>query len=322
MDLKKGAQIGPFVIIDSLRRGGMAEVYIAYAKNPDGEEGTPVVLKISRIDSQHPRYGNALKLEVDIISRLSHPYIIKAIPLPLGTRSDPFVARAVEMDGHPWFYAMEYLRGGALAGYLKQGKKLPLDLSSKITLCLIDAVAYLHSMKIAHLDIKPENVLLRSPLVKGAPIEPILIDFGVAARTIQGDATGGTLIAMSPEYLKKSKGLTAPEITIDLAKVDIYALGVAIYRMWTGQYPFGGMTERSLTSSIMNTVPQPPHSINPALPRETDQLIMYWLAKDPRDRPSLAEIKEQLAVWGDGLSQVPDTLHPPQSNGWFPFRKK
>jgi len=283
----------------------MAEIFLARSS----EFKNDVCLKVSRMDSrQQPAYGNALKLEADILSKLSHQNVLKLLPLPLSAKFDPYVARAVGITGQPWYCAMELMKGGSLSALQKDAKKFPLDVTCAIGVQLINALYYLHSVRVAHLDMKSENVLLRYPLVKGARVEPVLIDFGVSARSMYGDASGGTLMVMSPEYLRRSKGMLAPEVNLDLGKVDIYALGVLMYKLWTGQYPFGGLTERSLTSSILNTSPQSPCALNPGLPRGVDQLMRRWLSKDPRERPNLPKLKYQLSYWAGGLTHMQESL--------------
>jgi serine/threonine protein kinase len=283
----------------------MAQIYRARHQDTRVE----VAIKVSLSESLDPTNKNALRREVDILTCLNHPGVIRVLPIPLkGAKEQPYMARAFTLSGQPWFYVMEYLQGGSLEGILREVKKIPLSLASAIGVRLADALAYIHGCGVAHLDVKPENVVVRCPLVKNATIEPVLIDFGVAAQTKQSNATGGTLITMSPEYIRKVRGELAPEQKIDFKRVDIYALGVVTYRMWTGQYPFRGITERSLTSAILHEAVQSPRAINPELPRQTEDLMMEWLAKDPFARPSLEEIRRELTYLTAGLTCVPQNI--------------
>ena len=314
--LTKGTRIGPFVVIEPMSKGGMAQIYRAH--NPLLRQD--VALKVSLVESknQFQQNSNALRLEVDILSRLNHPGIIRILRVPLeSAKEQPYMACARRLPGSPWYYAMEYLSGGSLHASMKGSGFLPFSLASAIGYRLAEALTYIHSRGVVHLDIKPENVLMRYSLLKGALIEPVLIDFGVAAHTKEINASGGTLITMSPEYIRKIRGELDPQIRVDLEKVDIYALGVVIYRLWTGQYPFGGLTQGSLTSNILNGTLNPPRSINPSLPQQTDHLMQQWLAKDPIARPTLSEIKDTLKYFAAGINQVPVDVVPKKKKSWF-----
>jgi eukaryotic-like serine/threonine-protein kinase len=307
MTISKGSHIGPYIIEETLKKGGMAQLYRGRLQNAHQE--VAIKVNLSEEDSHNPQNKNALRQEVDILTRLDHPGVIRIQRIPLrGAKEQPYMARELKIPGHPWYYVMEFLPGGSLSSLLKDVKKIPFSLASAIGLRSLDALVYIHSRGIVHLDLKLENVLLRRPLVQGSAIEPVLIDFGVAAQTKQSNATGGTLITMSPEYIRKIRGELAPEQKVDLEKVDIYALGVVMYRMWTGQYPFGGLTERSLSSAILHEAVQPPRKFNPELPIQVDSLLQQWLSKDPIARPSLEEIRRDLVRFAGGMTRVSDSF--------------
>lgn len=316
--LKKGTRIGSFVVIEALKRGGMAQIYHARMANSQRE----VALKVSLVDSNgNLQNANALRKEVDLLTSLNHPGIIRLLLIHLEGAKEPlYMARAHQLTGQPWYYAMEYLSGGSLAGLLKDSARLPLSVGAVIGLKIAETLSYIHTRRIVHLDVKPENILLRYPLVKGAQIEPVLIDFGVASSSRHQSGGGGTLITMAPEYVQQARGESDPQFRVDLEKVDIYALGVVVYRMWTGQYPFGGLSERSLTSAIINGTVQLPTQVNPDLPRQTDTLMRAWLSKDPVYRPGLDEIKRELKYLSAGLTTMTQDLAPEKKkNGFWPF---
>ena len=127
---------------------------------------------------------------------------------------------------------------------------------------------------------------------------------------------------MAPEYVRLARGESDPSIKTDLEKVDIYALGVVVYRMWTGQYPFGGISERSLTSAILNATVISPTRVNPELPRQTDALMQAWLSKDPISRPSLDEIVRELKYLSAGLTTITqDLVTKTKKSGHWPFKR-
>ncbi len=310
--LDNGTQVGPFEILDVIKRGGMAQVYHARHRSTQTEFALKVNLTDTRAAQQN---SNSLRQEVDLLTSLNYPGIVRPQLIHLeGAREPAYMARASQIDGQPWYYAMEYLRGGSLEKHIKDIGALPFNLSALLMWRVAATLEYLHSRKVAHLDIKPDNIVLRYPLRKHERIEPVLIDFGVAARITHQNASGGTLITMSPEYIRKLRGELDPQIPIDLEKVDIYALGVVTYRLWTGKYPFDDITNRGLTSAILNrTIPNPTR-LNPNLPKQADDLMKAWLSKNPADRPNLTEIQKQLQYFTAGMKRLEEDLAPPQSN--------
>jgi serine/threonine protein kinase len=136
--------------------------------------------------------------------------------------------------------------------------------------------------------------------VSGSYLEPVLIDFGVAARSEFVRANGGSLQTMSAEYINYSRNTTAPEVKVDFQKVDVYSLGVVMYRMITGEYPFNAWGRDGLTSRIVKGSFDLPRTRNPKLPPEVDELMNRWISKEPIYRPSLIELNRKMLDWAGG----------------------
>jgi len=306
--LKTGSVIGPYIVEDKIGGGGMAVIYRAHLKH----SRQLVALKVNNtLSRQNQAMSNALRQEVDILTRLNHHGVIRPYLIPLeGAKDQRYLARATQLPDQPWYYAMEYLPGKSLAEMLKSIKRLPLPIAALIGARIADSIEYIHSRGVVHLDIKPENLLLRYPLIKDSLVEPVLIDFGVAAQTKSMDAQGGTIFMMPPEYIRRMRGDLDPQISIDLKKVDVYSLGVVMYRMVTGTYPYNGLSERTLTSAILNGTLQLPSEVNPEVPNSVDDFFRQWLAKDPSMRPSIIDFKNQLTYLSAGLTRVPVDIAP------------
>ncbi len=286
--VKINQKISQFVIKEILPEGsgGMAFVVrAAYAKNGHGD----VALKISRATNDR-FFMNALKAEVEILTRFSHPSIVRVVPIMSEIGRTLYYERATELEGYPWYFVMEYLAGGSLRDLLKNVNQLTVGEACAISSKVAAALGYVHSMGYAHNDVKTDNVLFRKVLDKGTPFEPVLIDFGIAAkvRRIQQDA--GALPWMSPERLNYVRGELAPEFQLDATKVDIYAVGVLLYRMLTTKMPFIGMTEGSLTSAILYKQPEDVRSQNPTVPPDLDEMIMTCMSKRPEFRPNVSDL--------------------------------
>jgi len=319
-NLQKGMKIGPYQVTDLMpTKGGMSTVVRA----SDIENGHEIALKVSRMDSSDPQYNNALRQEVDILKQLQHPGIVNLVKLPLGAKNDPFMARAIELPGSPWFYAMEFLKGEALSDLVRNYGGVPFRLGCLMGASLADALQYMHQKSYAHLDIKPENILLRYPLSKDTPVDPVLIDFGIAANTKLPNANGGgSLVTMAPERLRQTRKEIPPEVPLNLEKMDVYSLGVVVYRLWTGNYPFDGWSSRRTTNAIINQAVTPPKFHNPVIPEPANQFMLRWLSKKPENRPTMGEVRQSLLTWAKQAKDSPELNAFPKRKGLRLFKRK
>jgi eukaryotic-like serine/threonine-protein kinase len=219
-----------YQILKELPRGGQAMVYLALHLATKSK----VALKVLHPDFHHSaRAKRYFEQEVEFASRLHHPNIVAI--------RDSGVIQGL------YYFAMAYIRGEPLNHYLKA-----LDLSTQDKLVLFskicDAMAHAHQHGVIHRDLKPSNILVDE---RG---EPQVLDFGLAKsmdamnRTDEGPdfatLTGeirGTLAYMAPEQAEGHPN------SIDV-RTDVYALGVVLYRMLTGAFPY------DVSGSALNTL--------------------------------------------------------------------
>ncbi len=311
--LRVGASVGPYVIETLFRegRGGFSQVVVARRRSYEGEHEL-VALKfaktsapaVSRDQAEQlvQAYELALKNEVEILRRLKHPGIVRIYPIPFGNRNMPFVARAAGIEGQPWFFCMEYLAGGTVEALVEKNRLLPISLAVEIAQQVCLTLDYLHGQGYAHLDIKPHNIMLRAPLEEGVAPQAVLVDFGTAQkRGWSTDVEGGSIAYLPPERLREMQGTVAPELVLNNAAVDIYCLGVSLYRMLCECLPFSG-SRSHITTAILNDAPTRPSIHNPSLRShpDLDGLILQMMSKNPTERPSAKEVAEAL-----------DTIVPP-----------
>ena len=179
--------------------------------------------------------------------------------------------------------AMELVPGVTLRALV--GSRPPLNDVLHWSEQLANALAVAHAHDLIHGDIKPENVMVRDDgYVK-------LLDFGLALGTAP-DHRATTSLTGTPRYLSPEQCLGRPPTSAS----DIFAFGVVLYELTTGQHPFKAEGMLNLLQAIISTDPAPPISRNPKLPRALDRLIVAMLAKRPEERPGAGETAEWLAA--------------------------
>jgi serine/threonine-protein kinase len=254
-------RMGRYELLEPIGRGAMGQVYLGR----DPKINRIVALKAVNLAAEvepaelEEASRNFLR-EAEIAGRLSHPNIVTIYDVG-------------ETEGVAYI-AMEYLKGRHLSEFAVPERLLPpktvLDLLSRTA----DALDYAHAQNVVHRDIKPANIMYDS-IADGLKIT----DFGIArlidvARTRTGIVLG-TPAFMSPEQLegKNVNGHT-----------DLFALGVSLYQLLTGQLPFRGASMTKLMFVIANEPHESVTAVRPDLPECLNPIIDKALAKDPFDR--------------------------------------
>jgi serine/threonine-protein kinase len=297
-DLKNGLPIGGFRVIEVYPegRGGMSRVVRAAPRDGSAQE---VALKISRTGSNQEYFFAAIQKEVEVLQILDHPGVVGLIPVSKG--KNPYKERAIEILGAPWFFGMECLSGGSLDSYVRGIGPLTLEEVAAISCQVGQAILHVHNRGFSHNDIKPNNVLFRHPLQVGDFFDPVLVDFGVAVKTVRRQPDG-SVVYMAPERLLESYEPVAPELLVgqDLTKSDVWSLGVLFYRMLVGREPFMGISDRSITSAILRAMPESMLNKRRDIPREVDEFILEGcLIKDPKYRISLRQFNDFVKTYSN-----------------------
>jgi serine/threonine protein kinase len=297
-----GTQIGPYTIVRALHtgKGGMARVYIAkLAPGPEGQEQI-VALKFAipadrNVSGERAEFfKEALSNEVEILKRLRNPHIVRVFPIPWGSRNDPYFVKAANIESQPWFCAMEFIQGGSLQTVLEKHGKLEIKDAAEVARQIGLALEFSHSKDIAHLDVKPDNILFRQPFTPKGPIEAVLIDFGIATRVYKMGLDAGAVSYLPPERIRILRGELAPEQASDQRPADVYSMGLLLYRMLTGTLPFKGRDKSHISTAILKNAPTRPSEFNRHIPKPLEDLILYAMEKDPHRRPNIYAFNEQL----------------------------
>lgn len=266
-----------FYRIDSLiGGGGMGTVY----KGIDLNLARPVAIKV-----MHPQYASQLQFqqrfqqEAQAAARLSHPSIVGVYQFG---------------KSQSYFYlVMELVPGISLGAYIQQlfkrNQVMKLDETLFIMAQVADALGYAHRHGVVHRDVKPDNILIKRLDTPERPSEPplrsVVTDFGLA-KLLEGgvETQSGTFMGTLP-YMSPEQVMAKP---LD-GRSDIYALGVVLYQLATGQLPFDIKSPTDAVIKHLNETPAPPQKLQPGLPTAVSQVILKALAKQPQDRYATGE---------------------------------
>jgi len=282
-------------------KGGMARVCVATRLDELGNVQRVALKIVEIVDVRRESaaalqdfYIEALNNEVETLRQLRHPGIVHAYPIPWDDRRLVYSARAQELPGQPWYFVMEFLQGGSVADRVKRETRLSIREAVEIAHQVSQALDYIHSKKVAHLDVKTENVLYRFPYDDDVRPEAVLIDFGIARRHRQIGLDAGSLSFLAPERLRELRGEPAPEQVREQNRTpaDVYGLGVILYHTLTGHLPFTGRTKNDITTAILTTNPTRPAKYNQELERypKIEDLILWLLEKNPVARPTAEQV--------------------------------
>jgi serine/threonine kinase PknH len=252
-----GTPFGRYLLLESLGRGGMGEVWRAHDTETDRVVAVKLLHSYLSADEEFQR---RFRREAHAAASLNNPHVIP-------------IHHYGEIDGR-LYVDMRLVEGRDLETALIDG---PLDTSRAVRIVeqVAGALHAAHKVGLLHRDIKPSNVLLDDDDFA------YLIDFGISrttdeTRMTESGTTVGTFAYIAPERLD-------PQTQED-ARADIYSLACVLYEALTGQPPFPGSTTAHLITAHLTAPPPRPSIGRPDVPLEVDDVIATGMAKDPNDR--------------------------------------
>jgi len=313
-----GQTFGAYTLISQIGHGGMGSVWLA--ERNDGRFERRVAVKVLNIALMGKGGEERFKREGSILGRLTHPHIAELIDAGVSPSGQPFLV-------------LEYVEGDHIDRYCDENT---LDVRSRLRLFLdaLRAVAQAHDNRIVHRDLKPSNILVRTDG------QAKLLDFGIAKLLEVEGQTGESPLtleggrAMTPEYAapEQLKGEAVRATT------DVYAAGVLLYVLLTGQHPAGAgpHTPASLVKATLETEPPRPseivaptqangeNAVTNAMKRATtpdklarllrgdlDTIVAKALKKNPQERyPSIKAFADDLQRFleYEPISARPDAI--------------
>lgn len=290
-----GQSLGGYELEQEIGRGSMGMVY----RGKQIALGREVAVKVLPQGlARDASYVARFIREAQIMAGLNYPYIVQ-------------IFDAGQQNGLLYF-VMEYVQGPTLASLLRLDGVLPQHIAAEYAAQIADALNYAYRERnVIHRDIKPENLMLdRQGKIK-------VMDFGLARapgvqRITMAKALVGSIYYASPEQIWGQ--------TLD-NRSDIYALGVVLYEMATGQRPFHGRSLPELTQAITTGPVLPPRLLNYELHAGLERIILMAMARDRNQRymeaKSLAQELRALRLWPSSSYPQPQPRLPDVSQQWI-----
>lgn len=249
---------GRYQVRSRIARGGMATVYLATDLRLERRVAVKIMHGHLADDS---RFKQRFIQEARSAARLAHPNVVNVFDQG--------------QDEDSAYLVMEYLPGITLRDLLHDYGALTSEQTLDITEAVLSGLAAAHKAGIVHRDLKPENVLL-------ADDGRIKIgDFGLAraasANTATGAALLGTIAYLSPELVTRG---------VADARSDIYAVGIMVYEMLTGEQPYRGEQPMQIAYQHANDQVPAPSTRNGRVPAELDEIVLWATSREPDQRPA------------------------------------
>lgn len=278
--LSVGQTVGSYRITRQLGEGAMGQVFEGLQE----EIGKRVAIKVLHPHlAQFPEAVNRFLNEARAVNLIAHPSLVT-------------IFESGRLPDNSAYIVMEFLDGELLSNRVQSGALTIAD-TMRLGRQIASALQAAHEKNIVHRDLKPENVFVVRDPEAAAGERAKILDFGIAKLSEEQQGKGalvktafgtmlGTPLYMSPEQCDG-------ETVID-GKSDVYALGVMLFEMLTGEPPFSG---QSINAVMLKHVTAPPPYIrdrNPLVPDPLDHLLRRMLDKSAAARPTMSEVAAEL----------------------------
>ncbi len=254
---------GRYQLTRLIASGGMASIYAGLDLRLDRH----VAVKIMHPHlAQDEQFVNRFIREAKAAAALTHPNVVAVQDQGWNQGGTPAV-----------FIVMELVEGNTLRDYLYERGSLTVEQSLSIMTPVVSALSAAHKLGIIHRDVKPENILISNDgRVK-------IADFGLA----RGALIGTTMTAESSTILGSVSYLSPEQVQRGIAdaRSDVYAVGIVLFEILTGEKPFQGDDPVQVAFKHVNERVPAPSTLNNSIPIEIDQLVLHATSTNPDQRP-------------------------------------
>ena len=265
----KAFSVAGYEILKELGRGGMGVVYQAKQTALDRIVALKMVLAGTHAGSEERL---RFRIEAEAVARLTHPNIVQ-------------IYEVGQQDGLPYF-SLEFMDGGSLEDLLK-GQPLPPKRACDLVETLARAVHSAHVRGVVHRDLKPANILMT------ADGTPKIADFGLAKRLDSVGQTETGMVMGTPRYMAPEQAAGRSHEVGPAA--DIYALGVILYHLLTGNTPFNDENSLKLLTKVVKEEPPRLRQFAPGVPHDLETICLKCLEKSIEKRyASALDLAEDL----------------------------
>lgn len=268
----EGSTVGPYELLECIGRGGMADVYLGIKRSVSDIRRFYAIKAIRPHMAVDERFVRMLVDEARVMASIRHPNLVN-------------LHEVLEERGS-YFIIMEFLRGIDLR---RMGKelvhnelKLPLPVAMSIIRQAGHGLHYAHEaksidgapMELVHRDVSTHNIFVTfDGFVR-------VLDFGIAQSSVRQEVSESGVLKGKIPYLSPEQ---CAGLELD-RRTDVYSLGVVLYELTTGRRPFAGSNEMQVIQSVVNHAPPRPVSLNSAIPRGLEDVILKALHKDRDQR--------------------------------------
>ena len=276
-----------------LTRGSTARVYLA----EDMTNSVPVAIKMLASESiKSHELSPRLLREAEALRGIDHPNVVRVLDTGETASGVPYLV-------------LEALPGETLGDYLRRQGTPPFDLALSLVRQAAQGLCAAHRAGIVHRDVKPDNFVLVGPTSE--PYGLKLIDFGMAKLDNSGGTSGTHTILGTVEYMAPEQILAEP---VD-ARTDVYAMGVVMFRLFTGHLPFDTTAPADLLRHQLFSSLPPPSWLDDQLDARLERMILKATHKHPDNRYGdmqelLDDLDALIGVSADEVSQRPPKVTP------------
>jgi serine/threonine-protein kinase len=244
---------GRYNVITSVGRGGNATLFGAY-----DQKGQKVAIKVLHPELAVSVAADRFLREIRWAAKLDHPHIAPLID-------------SGESDYLLWF-VMPFVAGETLRQVMRRERMLPIDRAVRVATEVLDALGHAHEHKLAHRDIKPDNIVCSEA---GA----VLVDFGIAraiASSGEDRVTRSGFVVGTEEYMSPEQAGGSPDID---GRTDIYSLGVVLFEALAGRPPFSAASAAAVLDMQQHATPPDLRKLRRDVPRNLSDAVMKALSK-------------------------------------------